>query len=235
MKEYLLGLVHQMAQMAGVRDNPEIPWWIWPMFLVGIIISTTVHEFGHAWMADKLGDPGPREQGRVSLNPAKHYDPLGFALMCVTTLLGVPLGWGKPVKTDPEKLRIGRRLGMALVAAAGPLMNLATAILFSVLIRLVMRGAIGDLPEWFIYVFIGMMVSLIVNVLVFAENLIPVHPMDASHIIAALLPAGISKYYVDFMQKYGFIVLLALSLTGVLAKFLMPIVEFLLKLLLPIG
>jgi Zn-dependent protease len=229
MKEFLLNTVHA----AGLSD-PELPWWFWAMVLFGIISSTTVHEFGHAWMADKLGDPGPREQGRLTLSPFAHFDPLGFVLMAVTTLLGMPLGWGKPVKTDPDKFKgVGRRLGMALVAVAGPLMNLAAACAFSLVVRLAAGGNLGGLPDWFMYIFLGMIIATMLNILVFAENLIPVHPMDASHVVAALLPEGIGKVYVHFMQKYGFFVLLGLSYTGMIGSFLLPIVTFLIRLLLP--
>jgi len=229
MKDFLLHQLHA----AGLSD-PEVPWWFWPLVLVAIISSTTVHEFGHAWMADKLGDPGPREQGRVSLSPFAHFDPLGFTLMAVTTLIGMPIGWGKPVKTDPEKFTsVSRRTGMALVAVAGPLMNLALAVLASIVLRLAMGGHLGGLPDWFLYVFIGLIMTTMLNVLVFAENLIPVHPMDASHVVAALLPKGLAEAYVSLMQKYGFYLLLLLSLTGAISAFLLPIIKFFFRLLLP--
>ncbi len=229
MKEFLLNTIHS----AGLAD-PALPWWFWLLVLFGIISSTTVHEFGHAWMADKLGDPGPREQGRLTLSPFAHFDPLGFTLMAVTTLIGMPLGWGKPVKIDPDKFTAtGRRPGMALVAIAGPLMNLVAACAFSFVVRLAVGGRLGGLPDWFQYVFIGLIISTMINILVFAENLIPVHPMDASHVVAALLPEGIGKVYISFMQKYGFFVLLGLSYTGMIGNFLLPIVKFFLRLLLP--
>lgn len=229
MKEYLLHQLHSIG-----LDGPAIPWWFWPLVLVALVSSTTVHEFGHAWMANKLGDPGPREQGRVTLSPFAHFDPLGFILMMVTTLMGMPIGWGKPVKTDPSKFTsVDRRVGMALVAIAGPVMNLVLAFLASVVIRLAIGGYLGGLPDWFEVVFIGLILTTFINVLVFAENLIPVHPMDASHVVAALLPKGLAEVYVSFMQKYGFYLLLILSLTGAIGAFLLPIVKFLIRLLLP--
>lgn len=229
MKEFLLHTIHAMG-----LSEPTLPIWFWGLVLLGIISSTTVHEFGHAWMATKLGDPGPREQGRLTLSPFAHFDPLGFILMTVTTLMGMPLGWGKPVKTDPDKFTVvSRRTGMALVAIAGPAMNLLLAVVLSFVIRLAVGGHLGGLPDWFQYVFIGMILATMLNVLVFAENLIPVHPMDASHVVAALLPEGLGKAYVAFMQKYGFFVLLGLSYSGLIAKFLLPIFKFLIRLLLP--
>ncbi|MBB6051113.1 site-2 protease family protein [Armatimonas rosea] len=229
MREFLLHTLHSMGMA-----QPALPWWFWLMVLIGIISSTTVHEFGHAWMATKLGDSGPREQGRLTLNPFAHFDPLGFILMSVTTLLGMPLGWGKPVKTDPDKFTVvGRRAGMALVAIAGPVMNLVFATFLSVIVRLAFGGYLGGFPDWAIYVFVGMMIATMLNILVFAENLIPVHPMDASHVIAALLPENLSRGYIAFMQKYGFFVLLGLSYSGAIGWFLLPIIKFLFNLLLP--
>ena len=229
MKEFLLHTMHSV----GLSEQ-ALPWWFWLMMLIGIISSTVIHEFGHAWMADKLGDPGPREQRRLTLNPIAHFDPLGFTLMVVTTFLKMPLGWGKPVKTDPDKFTaVGRRTGMALVAIAGPLMNLLLAFLLSFIVRLAFGGSLGSLPHWFEYVFIGMIIATLINILVFAENLIPVHPMDASHVVAALLPEGLGRVYVAFMQKFGFFVLLALSYFEVIGAFLLPIVKFFIRLLLP--
>ena len=229
MKEFLLHQLHFIG-----LDAPEIPLWFWPLVLIALISSTTVHEFGHAWMADKLGDPGPREQGRVTLSPFAHFDPLGFILMAVTTLMGMPIGWGKPVKTDPAKFTsVDRRLGMALVAMAGPIMNLVLAVIASGVIRLAMGGYLGGLPDWFLYVFVGLILTTLINILVFAENLIPVHPFDASHVVAAILPKPLAEVYVGFMQKYGFYVVLLLSLTGAIGAFLLPIMKFFVRLLLP--
>ena len=226
MKEFLLHQLHSVG-----LSEPALPWWFWALVLVAIIFSTTVHEFGHAWVADKLGDPGPREQGRVTLNPIAHFDPLGFVLMVVTTFMAMPMGWGKPVKVDAERFTsVNRRLGMALVAIAGPVMNLVLATLASFVIRLAMGGYLGDLPDGFYYVFLSLIITTLMNILVFAENLIPVHPMDASHVVAALLPKPLAEVYVGFMQNYGFYLLLLLSLTGALGAFLLPIVLFLLKL-----
>ena len=95
------------------------------------------------------------------------------------------------------------------------------------------RGDGHPLPEWFSYIFMGMIIATVVNILVFAENLIPVHPMDASHVVAALLPEGMGRVYVAFMQKFGFFVLLALSYFEVIGAFLLPIVKFFIRLLLP--
>src|SRR5687767_2030804 len=101
---------------------PEIPiWFIYALLLTAVVIATTVHEFGHAWMADKLGDPTPRNEGRVRLSPFAHMDPWGFAILVVTLLIGFPIGWGRPVRTNPENYKCGERKGIALVAGAGPL------------------------------------------------------------------------------------------------------------------
>ena len=88
----MLELLRHHATGLGplVRPLAELPWWYYALILIGIVLATTVHEAGHAWMADRLGDPGPREAGRVSLNPLRHIDPLGFTIMAVTMVLGFP-------------------------------------------------------------------------------------------------------------------------------------------------
>src|SRR5512136_662814 len=88
--------------------------------LVGLVIAITVHECAHAWTADRLGDPTARYQGRVSLNPLVHLDPLGSVMILVTALLGTGIGWGKPTPVNPSRLRFGSRLGSGIVSLAGP-------------------------------------------------------------------------------------------------------------------
>src|SRR4051794_23767619 len=102
--------------------------------LLGFIVGTTFHEFSHAYTAVMLGDDLPRRQGRITLNPVAHFDPLGFFLM-VLLALGIGfLAWGRPVQVNPYNLRYGRR-GMALVAVAGPLSNIVTATVLALPLR----------------------------------------------------------------------------------------------------
>ena len=108
----------------------------YPLLLgIYLIIAITVHEFAHALAADRLGDNTPRAQGRISLNPADHLDPLGTVMMAVTTYTGFGIGWGKPVQYNPGNLR-RPRWDPLLIAVAGPLSNILQALLFTAALRL---------------------------------------------------------------------------------------------------
>jgi Zn-dependent protease len=197
-----------------------LDWRFYLLLMGALIVGITVHEFGHAWMADRLGDPQPREQNRVSLSPFAHLDPLGTLLMAATALVGFPIGWGKPVRTDPDYYTCGRRLGIALVSAAGPLMNLLTAIVLSPVARWLFAGAGHDHPVLFAFVII----TMLVNLSLFCFNLMPIAPLDGSHITASALPEKESAMYQQFMARYGVFVFLALMFTGVLGKIIGPLV-----------
>src|SRR5687768_8084188 len=107
---------------------------IFLMTMLALVLAITVHEFSHAIAADRLGDHTPRSQGRVTLSPLAHLDPMGSIFMVVSALVGFGVGWGRPVLTNPNNYRINRRIADSLVAFAGPLSNLVLAALFSILI-----------------------------------------------------------------------------------------------------
>lgn len=209
------------------------------LFLLAIasLIALSIHEFGHAWMADKLGDPGPRKDGRVSLAPWRHLDPLGTLLIVASTLIGFPIGWGKPVKTDPEAYTVDRKLGVALVAAAGPLMNLLAAFVLAVpgrcLLAILQNGDYPGTWEPFLVItfFINILVML-VSLSLFAFNLLPIYPLDGSHVLANLMPNDIAVVYVRIMKRYGMYIFLGLLASGVLSGIVEPIVLGLFRFLL---
>lgn len=189
-------------------------------FLVegALVICLTIHEFAHAWTADFLGDPTPRLQGRVTLNPLAHLDPLGTFLIVVTGF-----GWGRPVQFDPYNLKNGRR-DIALIALAGPASNLILAFVLALL------GAFLPLPA----LFTSILITINVGLAIF--NLLPVYPLDGSKILEGLLPPRTALEYSDFMQRYGLFVLLALLLpwgnSGSPAHAVLdPIVDVILRLL----
>ena len=219
--------------LGGVRPLLEVitDWRIWLILLGASVIADMVHEFGHAWMADRLGDPGPRAQGRFSLNPLKHIDPLGTLLTAVTMLIGFPIGWGKSVKVDPDKFRGDKRVGMALVAACGPLANIALAVALAPLARWLLTGP-GFTAIW-VLMFVLMTIAL--NVFRFCIHLIPLHPMAASHVVAALLPEGAAKSYIAFMQRWGTYLFIGLMWTGGLNSVLVPLFMCIFRWLVGIG
>ncbi|MCX6045398.1 MAG: site-2 protease family protein [Chloroflexi bacterium] len=160
-----------------------------------VFIAFPVHEFAHAATAVALGDETPRLQGRYTLNPLAHIDPMGAIL-----ILLVGFGWAKPVQWNPNRITIDRRLGAILVAMAGPLSNLALAILGFLLLRL--HPYAGGFLSQFLSNFI------IINVSLFVFNLIPVPPLDGSHVLFALLPGDTYKLRAQLSQ-YGFLILFA--------------------------
>ena len=182
-----------------------------------ILLALSIHEAAHGYVAYKLGDPTARSMGRLSLNPLKHFDLFGFIAFI---LLGY--GWAKPVPIDPRYFKDPKK-GMAITAAAGPLSNLALAIIFATLygssLKILLHMSFPNeatllLAEAFLsLLYVG--VSLNVSLMVF--NLIPVPPFDGSRIFLSFLPP---KYYWKIMQyeKYIYMVFLILLVVGVFDK-----------------
>jgi Zn-dependent protease len=173
------------------------------MQILAFVLCITVHEFAHAITAYRLGDPTPKRQGRISLNPIDHLDPLGTLMLILMVVTGARgIGWGKAVQVNPANFEHPRR-DMMLVAAAGPFSNL----LFALLIVLIMRFApfsmtpgLADFLIFMVYMNIGLMFF----------NLIPIAPLDGSKILAGLLPADAAYRYEMAMFRFGPILLLAL-------------------------
>ncbi len=160
-----------------------------------VFIAFPIHEFAHAATAIALGDETPRLQGRYTLNPLVHIDPMGAIL-----ILFAGFGWAKPVQWNPNRITIDRRLGTILVAIAGPLSNLLLAILGFLLLRLYPSS--GEFLFSFLRSFI------MINVSLFVFNLIPVPPLDGSHVLFALLPGDTYQLRAQLSQ-YGFLILFA--------------------------
>jgi Zn-dependent protease len=174
--------------------------------LPGVVIGLTIHEYAHALAAWRLGDATAKEQGRLTLNPLKHIDPLGFLLLIVAGF-----GWAKPVSFDKTRLSRPRR-DEAIIAAAGPLSNLFLALLISVIIRLLLLaipytegGAYASFLDLLLHV-----VYINYGLLVF--NLIPIPPLDGSHILFTMI--NIAPEVEARLYKYGTIALFAVIIIG---------------------
>lgn len=192
----------------------------WIEILVGIpaiLLAITFHEFAHGKTAAILGDPTPESEGRLSLNPLKHLDPLG-ALM----LLVVGFGWAKPVQVNPFHFRGDRQKGMLYVALSGPLMNLILAYLSTVAVRIVGLHS-GILGMFFYYL-------MWYNAMLAVFNLVPLPPLDGSKILAGLLPRS-QAAAIYRLEAYGPMILLFLLATGVLGRLIGPLVDFVIQLL----
>ncbi len=169
--------------------------------IIILILSVVVHEVSHGFAANHLGDPTARLQGRLTLNPLPHIDPIGsllVPLLLFFTNAGVMFGWAKPVPVNPYNLR--GKYGEAIVAAAGPASNLLLALVFGLLIR----GMNGTLPESFLH--IAAMV-VIINIVLAIFNLVPIPPLDGSKILFSFLPYGTDGLK-RTLERWGFFIVL---------------------------
>jgi Zn-dependent protease len=161
-----------------------------------VLVSLTLHELAHAWVAWRLGDPTAKSQGRLTLNPLAHIDPLGTLMFVLTALIAnLPFGWAKPVPVDPRYFKRAKE-GMAIVAAAGPLMNFVLALVCWAAVRHV------DLSDQGMEVLTN---AWIVNVVLGLFNLIPVPPLDGSRIVGAVMDDATYVRWISFDQ-YGMLV-----------------------------
>ena len=161
-----------------------------------VLVSLTLHELAHAWVAWRLGDPTAKSQGRLTLNPIVHLDPLGTLMFVLTALIAnLPFGWARPVPVDPRYFRRAKE-GMAIVAAAGPLMNFLLALVCWGVVRHVeLSGQWAEVLEK----------AYIVNLVLGIFNLIPVPPLDGSRILGALMDDATYVRWIR-LDQYGMLV-----------------------------
>ena len=189
-----------------------------------LLFSLTVHESAHAWSALRRGDPTAHRLGRISLNPIRHVDPIGTLLLLplVAFAIGAPIiGWAKPVPVNGHNLDSPRR-DFLYIAAAGPASNLVLAGLASVVMRAVPVSAIDiglgfGLPVWRIA-----SVAFELNLLLAVFNMVPIPPLDGGNVLTGLLPSGLARLYDRLVRPWGFLLLYALLLTGVLGALITP-------------
>lgn len=189
-----------------------------------LIMSVIAHEVSHGYAADVLGDPTARFAGRLSLNPIKHLDLVGSFIVPITTyfLGGFIFGWAKPVPYNPYNLR-GGKWGGALVALAGPGMNLGIALVFGLAMRF---GIASNLFSPIAAPIIALIVSI--NILLAVFNLVPIPPLDGSKVLFALLPYHLHAVQ-EFFEKYSIFIILLFILF--FWQFLVPVVYWLFRLI----
>jgi len=181
-----------------------------------IVISLSFHEAAHGYMAYKMGDPTAKNMGRLTLNPLKHLDPIGFAAMLL-----VGFGWAKPVQFNPNNFKDFKR-GTILTAIAGPLANLLLAVCAFVLYTVVVcilaassslallttSGALETLMKILIYLYLG-------NITLMIFNLIPVPPLDGSKVLLSVLPSKHYRFVLNY-ERYGMYILIVLLYLNIL-------------------
>ena len=209
----------------------------------GVLIAITFHEFAHAFVADKLGDDTPRRQGRLSLNPFDHLDPIGSLL-----LLFAGFGWGKPVEDNPRNYnrKMSMEKGEALVSIAGPLMNFILAIVFTIITCIVLNATNSRIIFWgndMILLAANQATEIGLKILIYAVainvglgifNLIPLPPLDGSKVIMPFLPSRAKQFFVQ-NEMIFYIIFVALWLTGLAGTIISPIINFLDANLLKLG
>ena len=186
--------------------------------LPGLVIAMTVHEYAHAVTAVMLGDPTPRMQGRLTLNPAAHIDPFGLLMLFL-----VRFGWAKPVMVNPYNFKNPRRDDI-LVSLAGPFSNLVTAFLTLLLMVLLIKFGV-DMTPGMNTVF---SLILIYNINFAIFNMIPIPPLDGSQVLKQLLPYELAQKYRE-IERYSFLILIVFLMTPILCEILVPMQRLILK------
>jgi len=197
------------------------------VYALPIIFAITVHEAAHGYAAKHFGDLTAYNQNRISLNPLRHIDPIGTIVLPALTVLlgGVLFGWAKPVPVNFMNLRHPKK-DMLWVAAAGPLSNLIMAIFWTILF-----GRSAYFPES-MSLFVQQMgiAGISINLSLMVLNLIPLPPLDGGRIAVSLLPNHLAYKYAQ-VERYGFIILLVLLATGILATVMEPFINALISLI----
>lgn len=181
-----------------------------------LVIAITIHEFAHAWTADRLGDPTPRAQGRVTLNPLAHLDPIGTIAILLTRF-----GWGRPVEFDPYNLKNQTR-DTALIALAGPTSNLILAVLCAIILQVLNEPLLLT---------IALIQLIYLNLALAIFNLVPIRPLDGEKILYAFLPKDLRYEYRQFMSRYGLFLLIVMIFplfgsASPVSRLISPIISF---------
>ena len=189
-----------------------------------ILLALTLHEYAHGYVAYRFGDPTAKALGRLTFNPLKHLDPVGTLAFFL-----INIGWAKPVPVNGAYFK-NQKKDMLWVALAGPLTNLALAIVSAIAAKMLyqfVQIVPSSLLTQVIAVPLFQMVqaSIWINLVLCVFNFLPIPPLDGSRIVMGLLPDDLARSYGSF-ERYGFIIILVLAFTGVLSSMILPIIQF---------
>lgn len=219
---YITLIIMILWNLTGYLNNPNRLLTL-ILTLPAVIIAMTFHEYAHAFSADKLGDDTPRMQGRLTLNPLKHIDPVGFFL-----LLFAGVGWGRPVQINPVKFNrnVSMSKGEAIVSFAGPLMNiilaLISAFIFGIVIKFNILANVNLQYAEIILIFLMQLIYINIGLGVF--NLIPLPPLDGSKILRHFLPYN-AKMWFDKYQYIFYIAFIVMWVLGITSIIISPIIK----------
>jgi len=199
-------------------------------FAASFLVAITVHEYAHAWLSDRLGDPTAKLMGRLTLNPFKHLDLMGTLL-----ILLAGIGWAKPVVIDPFNLRNPKR-DTAYISFAGPVANILTAVGFSLVYAILTRYLVYSPVSTIVMLFILLTIRMNVSLAVF--NLIPIHPLDGYSVVGGFLSGEKAQQWQE-LRRYGILFLLLLVFPfgrgpAPITLITTPITTFILSILLPV-
>jgi len=199
------------------------------------LLAISMHEYSHGLASHTMGDPTPEMNGRLTINPIAHLDPVGLIVLLLTRRIG----WAKPVPINPRYYSNPRR-DIRIVSFAGPASNLIMAIFFALLLN-ILPVITGQPLQYLMYGFGGNTITLIfqllfiavqINIVLAVFNLLPVPPLDGSKILQSFLPSSFDKYFYQLEGPIGMIIIIALIYTGILWAIIGPVIDFVMNLLL---
>ena len=229
---YIIIAVLVLGALARYIANPDLLLALL-LSVPGVLIAITFHEFAHAFAADKLGDDTARREGRLSLNPFDHLDPIGSLM-----LLFAGFGWGKPVHVNPTKYtrKMSMEKGEAIVSIAGPLMNFLLAIIFTLIYCAIFKFAganfILSTEGDIITRIIGAAISINIGLGVF--NLIPLPPLDGSKVIMPFLPYKAKNWFIN-NESLFYIIFVVIWITGIAGYIITPVIDIVSNGILSLG
>lgn len=209
-----------------------------------LLFAVIMHEIAHGYVAYQIGDDTAKREGRLTLNPVPHIDPFGSLLIPgILILVGSPFlfGWAKPVPINPYNFRkVDYRLGIAITSFAGPFVNIALAVIFSLLYKLsvdvdILTSIASFVGQWFvdsimIPIAIFFKYLVLVNLIIGIFNLIPIPPLDGGQIVLSLLPIHLYQKIAPY-EQYGFFIVMILLISGIMGIIISPIYNFFISLL----